>query len=45
VNVSLGSSVAAGQILGSSGQTPEGEGIHFQLWQNRQRLDPLKWIR
>ncbi len=45
VNVVLGSSVTAGQILGSSGQTPEGEGIHFQLWQNRQRLDPLKWIR
>ncbi len=45
VNVALGSSVTAGQILGSSGQTPEGEGIHFQLWQNRQRLDPLKWVR
>lgn len=48
VSVSSGSRVSTGQALGSIGATPDGSGgrlLHFQLWHERTKLNPLAWIK
>ena len=48
VSVSSGSRVSTGQVLGSVGASPDGSGgrlLHFQLWHERTKLNPLAWIR
>lgn len=48
VSVSSGSRVSTGQVLGSIGSTPDGSGgrlLHFQLWHERTKLNPLAWIK
>lgn len=48
VAVSSGSRVSTGQALGSIGTTPDGSGgrlLHFQLWHERTKLNPLAWIK
>ena len=48
VSVSTGSRVSTGQALGSIGATPDGSGgrlLHFQLWHERTKLNPLAWVR
>ena len=48
VAVSTGSRVSTGQSLGSVGASPDGSSgrlLHFQLWHERSKLNPLAWIR
>ena len=48
VSVSSGSRVSTGQVLGSIGASPDGSGgrlLHFQLWHERTKLNPLAWIK
>ena len=48
VAVSTGSRVSTGQSIGSVGASPDGSSgrlLHFQLWHERTKLNPLAWIR
>ena len=48
VAVSQGARVATGQALGAIGAAPDGSAdrlLHFQLWHERTKLNPLSWIR
>ena len=43
VLVSKGDELSAGQTIGSlSGETPE---LHFEVWREKQRLNPASWIQ
>ena len=46
--VSTGSRVSTGQSIGSVGASPDGSSgrlLHFQLWHERTKLNPLAWIK
>ena len=48
VAVSTGSRVSTGQAIGSVGASPDGSSgrlLHFQLWHERTKLNPLAWIK
>lgn len=48
VAVATGARVATGQSLGSVGASPDGSAgrlLHFQLWHERTKLNPLAWIK
>ena len=48
VAVSTGSRVSTGQAIGSVGASPDGSLgrlLHFQLWHERTKLNPLAWIK
>lgn len=48
VAVSTGSRVSTGQSIGSVGASPDGSSgrlLHFQLWHERTKLNPLVWIK
>ena len=48
VTVSTGSRVSTGQSIGSVGASPDsssGRLLHFQLWHERTKLNPLAWIK
>ena len=48
VAVSTGSCVSTGQSIGSVGASPDGSSgrlLHFQLWHERTKLNPLAWIK
>ncbi|WP_455109909.1 murein hydrolase activator EnvC family protein [Porphyromonas sp.] len=48
ISVSQGARVATGQALGAIGAAPDGSAdrlLHFQLWHERTKLNPLSWIR
>ncbi len=43
VSVSKGEELSAGQTIGSlSSETPE---LHFEVWREKQRLNPASWIQ
>ena len=47
-SVSKGQSVKAGQQLGALARDPDHGGktmIHFEVWRNREKLNPAEWIR
>ncbi len=46
--VKVGDSVKQGQALGRLATDPDTPGhssIHFEIWKNREKLNPLNWIR
>jgi murein hydrolase activator len=45
VNVGVGTSVKAGTILGKSGESIDGPLLHFEIWNGKQRQNPLKYLR
>lgn len=48
VNVKKGDMVKAGQALGSVApdeDDPSAHILHFELWKNRSKLNPLEWIQ
>ena len=48
VAVSTGSRVSTGQSIGSVGASSDGSSgrlLHFQLWHERTKLNPLAWIK
>lgn len=47
-SVKVGDSVKQGQALGSLATDPDTPGhslIHFEVWKNREKLNPMSWIR
>lgn len=48
LSVGQGARVKTGQTLGAIATAPDGSGsrlLHFQLWHERTKLDPLSWVR
>lgn len=45
VNVRVGSKVASGSKIGSSGENIDGELVHFEIWNGRNRRNPLTYLR
>lgn len=39
-----GAQVQAGSMLGKSGESVDGEFLHFELWYNKQRLNPTAYL-
>lgn len=44
VSIQQGSNVKAATILGKSGKAADGEYIHFEIWQDRNKLNPASWL-
>ncbi len=45
VNVNAGDKVKLSQIIGKTGETPDGQALHFELWLNGTPLNPKEWLR
>jgi murein DD-endopeptidase MepM/ murein hydrolase activator NlpD len=45
VNVEPGSVVKLNQIIGKSGETLEGQTLHFEIWKDITPLNALEWLR
>lgn len=43
--VNVGSRVKLNQVIGRSGETLEGQTLHFELWQNSTPLNPREWLK
>ena len=44
-NVNVGDNIKLNQVIGKSGETLEGQTMHFELWQNASPLNPREWLR
>lgn len=44
VLVAEGEPVKAGHTLGRSGESVDGEYVHFEIWRDRDKLDPSDWL-
>jgi len=45
VNVSAGSGVRTGSTIGTTGENIDGELLHFEIWNGRERQNPLTYLR
>jgi septal ring factor EnvC (AmiA/AmiB activator) len=45
VNVAIGDNIKLNQVVGKSGETLEGQTMHFELWQNSTPVNPREWLR
>ncbi len=45
VNVAIGDNIKLNQVIGKSGETLEGQSLHFELWQNSTPVNPREWLR
>jgi septal ring factor EnvC (AmiA/AmiB activator) len=44
VLVTQGQSVVSGTAIGKSGRSVEGEYVHFEVWRQREKLNPKEWL-
>ncbi len=44
-NVKAGDIIRLNQVLGKTGETLEGQTMHFELWQNSTPVNPREWLR
>ena len=44
-NVNVGDNIKLNQVIGKTGETLEGQTMHFELWQNASPLNPREWLR
>lgn len=44
VSIQQGQNVKAGTVLGRSGRSVDGEYLHFELWHDRDKLNPASWL-
>jgi murein hydrolase activator len=44
ISVSEGDLVREHDQLGKSGEALSGPLVHFELWKDREKLDPLQWL-
>lgn len=44
-NVKAGDMIKLNQVIGKTGETLEGQTMHFELWQNSTPLNPREWLR
>ena len=45
VNIKAGDIIKLNQVIGKTGETLEGQTMHFELWQNATPLNPREWLR
>jgi murein hydrolase activator len=45
ISVKAGDKVRLNQVIGKSGTDPEGQILHFELWQGKTPFNPREWIR
>ncbi len=45
VNVSAGQSVSKGGVIGQSGESVDGELLHFELWKGTEKQDPQRYLK
>jgi len=45
VNVKAGSTVKQGSVIGTSGENIDGELVHFEIWNGRDRQNPTTYLR
>jgi murein hydrolase activator len=45
VMVKEGDNVRTNQIIGRSGENIEGQGLHFELWNDKTPVNPREWLR
>lgn len=44
VSVTDGQQINDGEIIGTSGESVEGEILHFELWKEKEKLNPKEWL-
>jgi len=44
-NVKAGDVIRLNQVIGKTGETLEGQTMHFELWQNSTPVNPREWLR
>lgn len=44
VTVDENQPVREGQVIGKSGDTVSGDILHFEIWREREKLDPERWL-
>ena len=45
INIKPGDVIRLNQLIGKTGETPEGQFFHFELWQNSSPVNPSEWLR
>jgi murein DD-endopeptidase MepM/ murein hydrolase activator NlpD len=45
VNVAVGDAIKLNQVIAKTGETLDGQGMHFELWQNASPVNPREWLR
>ncbi len=45
INVIEGQEVKAGAVIGKSGDSVSGSLLHFELWKEREKQNPLSWLK
>lgn len=45
VNVTVGDAVKLNQVIAKTGETLDGQSMHFELWQNAAPVNPREWLR
>jgi len=45
VLISKGDKISTGSIIGKTGESVDGEHLHFELWQGSRRLNPLDYLK
>ncbi|MFI5212128.1 MAG: murein hydrolase activator EnvC family protein [Ignavibacteria bacterium] len=45
VNASAGDNIKLNQVIGKTGESLEGQTMHFELWQNAAPVNPREWLR
>ncbi|MGA2668276.1 MAG: peptidoglycan DD-metalloendopeptidase family protein [Ignavibacteria bacterium] len=45
ISVKPGDKVRVNQVIGKSGENPEGQILHFEIWHNKTSLNPRDWLR
>lgn len=44
-NVNVGDKIKLNQVIAKSGETPEGQMLHFEIWLNGTPLNPKEWLK
>lgn len=45
VNVNIGDNIRLNQVIAKTGETLEGQSMHFELWQGSVAVNPREWLR
>ena len=45
VSVAVGDAVKLNQVIAKTGETLDGQSMHFELWQNAAPVNPREWLR
>jgi murein DD-endopeptidase MepM/ murein hydrolase activator NlpD len=44
INVSESEKVKEGDVIGRSGESVEGSQLHFEIWKEKDKLNPESWL-